>query len=186
MARNVEIKARARDLARQARLAESLGYASVERLVQEDTFFTVPVGRLKLRVFEDGAGELIYYERDDSSGPAESRYVRSRTDDPGTLREALTNALGVRAIVRKKRTVYLVGQTRIHFDQVEGLGAFIELEVVLEPSEPLTHGVAIAEDLMSKLEIGDRDLVEAAYVDLLCESAAQSGNDQCSAEPSRP
>ncbi len=169
MARNIEIKARARDFKEQAYIAESLGYGLPEIIIQEDTFFNVPTGRLKLRVFEDGTGELIQYERNDSRGPSESNYLISPTNSPESLREALTNAVGARAVVRKKRMVYLCGQTRIHFDQVEGLGEYIELEVVLEEKQPFAEGVAIAEELMGKLGIEDPDLVDKAYVDLLLE-----------------
>jgi predicted adenylyl cyclase CyaB len=167
MGRNVEIKARARDFERQKTRAEALAAGTAEHLVQEDTFFNVPVGRLKLRKLEDGTAELIQYDRNDSPGPKESRYVFFRTRDPEGLKEVLAKALGIRAIVRKKRTVYFFGQTRIHLDQVEGLGAFIELEVVLGPGQDFQYGTAVAEDLMSKLEIEKGDLVAAAYVDLL-------------------
>ena len=167
MGRNVEIKARSLDFEAQARIAGSLGNGSVEDLVQEDTFFNVPAGRLKLRVFENGSGELIQYQRKGSSGPRECRYARSPVSDPASLKEVLTEALGVRAVVRKRRRVYFRGQTRIHLDQVEGLGTFIELEVVLEPNQEFARGVAIAEDLMSKLGIAREDLISEAYVDLL-------------------
>lgn len=167
MARNVEIKARSRDLAEQFALAASLSEKPPEILVQEDTFFNVPVGRLKLREFGNGLGVLVQYERADSEGPTESRYVLSVTKEPATLREALANALGVRGVVRKRRTVYLVGQTRIHLDEVEELGSFVELEVVLRPGEELAYGAAIAEDLMSKLGIEEGELIREAYVDLL-------------------
>ena len=164
--RNVEIKARARDPEKQARLAEQLASGPAERLVQEDTFFVVPSGRLKLRVFAAGAGELIQYERRDAKLPSESRYLCVPTPDPEALRAALTRALGVRAVVRKTRTVHLAGRTRIHLDRVEGLGEFIELEVVLAPGEDTSQGVAVARELMALLEIEEDDLVEAAYVDL--------------------
>ena len=41
----------------------------------------------------------------------------------------LGQALGVLGVVRKQRLLYLVGQTRVHLDSVEGLGDFLELEV---------------------------------------------------------
>lgn len=167
MARNIEIKARARDFQGQMSIARSLSGGKVQHLIQEDTFFEVPYGRLKLRAFGDGTAELIQYERPDSVEPSECRYIRHATDDPDSLKETLTRSLGIRAIVRKNRTVYFVGQTRVHFDVVEDLGKFIELEVVLRQGEKEESGAAIAEDLMEKLGIDKSDLIEHAYVDLL-------------------
>jgi len=167
MARNIEIKAHARDFRKQTRIAEKLGKGKSELIVQEDTFFNVPAGRLKLRVFGNGTGELIQYERKDSRGPSESNYLLSPTRNPESLRALLTEALGVRAVVRKHRMVYFCGQTRIHLDQVEGLGPYIELEVALEDDQGVAEGEAIAEELMAKLEIEDNDLIDTAYVDLL-------------------
>jgi predicted adenylyl cyclase CyaB len=167
MGRNIEIKARATDFPTQFRIAETLGDGGAEQLIQEDTFFRVPSGRLKLRVFDDGSGELIQYEREIGTGPRECRYVRAPVSEPAPLKEALSLALGVRAVVRKKRTVFFVGQTRVHLDQVDGLGDFIELEVVLEPKESHADGVAIAQQLMARLKIEKEHLVSEAYVDLL-------------------
>jgi len=167
MARNIEIKAYARDIEKQVKIAETLGNGAPEFIDQEDTFFNVPAGRLKLRVFGNGTGELIQYERKDSRGPSESNYLLSPTRNPESLRALLTEALGVRAVVRKHRMVYFCGQTRIHLDQVEGLGPYIELEVALEDDQGVAEGEAIAEELMAKLEIEDNDLIDTAYVDLL-------------------
>jgi predicted adenylyl cyclase CyaB len=165
--RNIEIKARVSDCERQRRIAEELSGGRVHCLIQEDTFFNVNSGRLKLRLFDTGRGELIQYERENAAFPRESHYICVPIEDPGPLKSALANALGVRAVVRKKRNLYLVDRTRIHIDEVEGLGNFLELEVVLGPDEPREFGVSTAEDLMSKLGIEKSDLVEAAYVDLL-------------------
>jgi adenylate cyclase class IV len=60
-----------------------------------------------------------------------------------------------------------VGTTRIHLDDVEGLGTFIELEVVLNRSQTDIEGKQIAKDLMIKLEINEKDLLDLAYIDLL-------------------
>lgn len=175
MARNIEIKARGRDMKIQVRIAEELGDGPPQIIVQEDTFFNVPAGRLKLRIFEDGTGELIQYKRRNSPGPSESNYLLSPTENPESLKAALTNSLGVHAVVRKKRMVFFCGQTRIHFDQVEGLGRYIELEVVMKDNQHFTDGVSIAEALMSKLGIEDADLVDKAYVDLLIDKSARQG-----------
>ena len=166
MGRNIEIKARARNFERQTEIAKALATGNPEHLEQEDTFFNVPRGRLKLRSLGGGPAELIQYDRDDSPEPKESRYSFLRTRDPQNLMQVLSGALGVRAVLRKKRTVYFCGQTRIHLDQVEGLGAFIELEVVLESGQDIQYGTAVAEELMAKLEIEAKDLVAGAYIDL--------------------
>lgn len=172
MARNIEIKARAGDLAQLERRARELGGGAPEELVQVDTFYHASTGRLKLRVFADGRGELIQYERPDRDGPKESRYLRVPAADPAALHAVLENALGVRAVVRKRRRVVLVGPTRVHLDEVEGLGAFLELEVVLTPTQTAAEGEAIARELMAALELRAEDLVEGAYVDLLEAAAA--------------
>ena len=167
MARNAEIKAHARDLTRQTQLAAALATREPEELRQVDTFFEVPTGRLKLREFGDGSGELIQYQRPDDTGTAVSSYERVPTRACDELKTALANALGVRAVVKKERLVHHAGRTRIHLDRVEGLGEFLELEVVLEPGESLEHGAAEARELMQQLEIAEEDLVATAYVDLL-------------------
>ncbi len=167
MPANIEIKARAGDWDRQRHLAETLSARSAQRIAQEDVFFHARTGRLKLRVFSPTAGELIAYDRPDSPGPKQSRYSISRTTDPAGLRAALAASLGVRGVVRKQRDLYLLGQTRIHFDEVEELGRFIELEVVLREDQAPEDGRRIAEDLMTALGIQPDDLVEGAYADLL-------------------
>lgn len=139
-------------------------------LVQEDTFFRCPRGRLKLRVFDDGTGELIGYQRSDDSGPSESRFTKAPVGDPVALRAVLGETLGAAGTVCKRRVLHLVGQTRIHLDEVEGLGDFVELEVVLDDHQSVADGEAIAVQLMSELGIGEDDLVELAYIDLLTRS----------------
>jgi predicted adenylyl cyclase CyaB len=175
MNRNVEIKAKVTDFAAVRQRAERLSDGGPVLLEQEDTFFVCPQGRLKLRQLHSGApAELIYYERSDSAQPKESHYQVHWTEDPDGLREALAAALGVRGVVRKRRTLYRVGPTRVHLDEVDGLGEFVELEVVLQPGQNASDGVSIAHDLMDKLGIVRTDLVTGAYIDLI-EQDARSG-----------
>jgi len=165
MARNVEIKARVRDAARLRALALAVGEEPLELIRQRDTFYHVNRGRLKLREFADGTGELIAYERPDRPGPRTSRYTISPAPDPARLHAALTQALGVRGVVAKERTLIRRGRTRIHLDRVTGLGDFVELEVVLTADESEADGRAVALELMARLEIDERDLMEQAYID---------------------
>ena len=165
--RNVEIKARAGDLAAVEARAAAIADQGPFDIAQDDTFFNCHAGRLKLRQLAADRGELIHYERADQGGPKLSDYVLAPTTDPAALREALTRAWGTAGRVVKKRRLYLAGRTRIHLDRVEGLGDFLELEVVLEPAESVTDGQAQARRIMAALGVAEDSLVSGAYVDLL-------------------
>ena len=89
------------------------------------------------------------------------------TDEPDDLRRVLEQALGAAGRVRKERTLYLIGRTRVHLDRVEGLGDFVELEVVLAEGEAEASGLAEARRLMAALGIDETALIAGAYVDLL-------------------
>ena len=166
MARNVEIKAHLRDPERARSILNGINDTPVEILDQSDTFFSVKQGRLKLRI-QGEKGELIYYERPDTVSPKESRYSVIRIDEPDLVCRILSEAIGVRGTVKKRRYLYRIGKTRIHLDEVEGLGDFIEIEVVLDEGERVEDGEAIADRLMEKLGIEGEDLVACAYIDLL-------------------
>ncbi|MGN8157715.1 class IV adenylate cyclase [Salinisphaera sp. RV14] len=167
MARNIEIKAVCRDRAVMRQRIEALAGAPAAELDQDDSFFTCATGRLKLRDFGNGQAELIAYERPDSAGPSLSSYTRTETDDPDGLRATLTHALGCWARVIKTRQLYMTGRTRIHLDRVEGLGDFVEFEVVLAAQEQPADGRREAERLMAELGIEAADLCAIAYADML-------------------
>jgi len=165
--RNVEIKARIASVEAIAPRVAALADRGPIEIEQDDTFFVCERGRLKLRALSPSEGQLIFYRRADQTGPKESRFVISPTGSPDTLREALTMAYGAAGRVRKHRTLYLVGRTRVHLDRVGGLGDFLELEVVLAAGESADAGVKEARGLMSALGLRDDQLIEGAYVDLL-------------------
>ncbi|WP_114813914.1 class IV adenylate cyclase [Paraburkholderia kururiensis] len=168
MARNIEIKARARDFEQLRERAAQLTPESPLIFRQQDFFYDVPRGRLKLRQFDDGTpAELIFYQRDDRDGPKASYYTRSPVTNPEAMHALLATALTTRGIVTKERHVYLVGRTRIHLDRVDGLGDFVELEVVLGPDDDEEGGEAEAHAVFAKLGVPEADLVAVAYVDLL-------------------
>jgi predicted adenylyl cyclase CyaB len=166
MARNVEIKAWIESVEALAPRAAALADQGPIEIVQDDTFFTCPSGRLKLRAFSAADGQLIFYRRPDQAGPKESFFLISPTASPDTLREALTLAYGQAGRVRKRRTLYLAGRTRIHLDRVDGLGDFLELEVAMADGETAEAGAAEAHDLLAKLGISADHLIDRAYVDL--------------------
>ena len=172
MPANVEIKARIASVEALLPRAQALADDAHAQLIhQDDTFFTVPHGRLKLRLFADGAGELIHYHRPDVGGPKVSDYVIATVPEPDAMREALSRACGLLGRVRKERILVLVGQTRLHLDRVEGLGDFLEIEVVLVPGQTEAEGQAIAHGLMAALGVDEAALVSGAYLDLVLAQA---------------
>jgi homotetrameric cytidine deaminase len=170
--RNVELKARDRDPARSLERALALGADDRGELVQRDTYFATPRGRLKLREQEPGGAELIAYERSDRADARESRYRLAPVADGAALREALDAALGTTVVVAKRRRLLLWEGVRIHLDEVAGLGAFVELEGVAAPGSDLTaEGERVAR-LRAELGIADADLEATGYADLLAATTA--------------
>lgn len=167
MARNIEIKARIDSIESLLPLAVKIASEGPTEIFQDDTFFTCPNGRLKLRAFSEYEGQLIFYQRSDSAGPKESFYVISPISSPDTLRQALVLAYGEGGRVRKHRTLFLAGRTRVHLDRVNGLGDFLELEVVLAEGESNEIGISVAHELLKRLAVSPQQLVEEAYIDLL-------------------
>ncbi|WP_461210338.1 class IV adenylate cyclase [Desulfocurvus sp. DL9XJH121] len=168
MAANIEIKARVPHLGEVRRLAQAVAGAPPETLIQRDTFYRCPRGRLKLREFGGGArAELIWYDRPDTAGPRASRWLRLPMPLPRAADFLLGLLLGRRGVVAKTRLLFLAGRTRIHLDEVLDLGSFVELEVVLAPGEDPAAGRAEARELMRRLGLEERDLVDCAYADLL-------------------
>ena len=172
MPRNIEIKARLNDgidalLARAAAVAGG----TPQIIDQDDSFFRVPHGRLKLRQFADGTAELIHYQRADTAQAKASDYVRVPAPEPAALREALARACGLLGRVRKRRWLLIVSDgafsTRIHLDRVEGLGDFMELEVMLKDEQTDAEGQAVAENLMRQLGLQDAPRLAGAYMDML-------------------
>jgi adenylate cyclase class IV len=133
--RNIEAKFRVPDLAAVRARALALGARPVGRLEQVDTYFFAPNGRLKLReVAEDGqpaAAWLIAYQRADDAGARLSAYEMAPVPDPAALLAVLRPAMGVRVRVAKTRDLLLLRHTRLHLDDVRGLGSFVELETLV-------------------------------------------------------
>jgi predicted adenylyl cyclase CyaB len=172
MPRNVEIKAILKDRAAVVAAVANKSDGPPETIVQHDFFFQCSKGRLKLRVFEAGRGELIRYEREDVASARSSHYQIAHTAAPEVLLDILTQTLGRIGEVKKTRILYLIGQTRVHIDRVETLGDFLELEVVLRPDQSEDEGQQFAEKLLTELGIEKNQLVSEAYVDLLSGTAA--------------
>ena len=173
--RNVELKARDPDPVRTLERALALGADDRGEIRQRDTYFSKARGRLKLREQETGGSplwdELIEYSRADSTDPRTSTYRRVPVADVAPLRDALDAAYGTLGTVTKKRRVLLWEGVRIHLDEVEGLGSFLELEAVAELDSDLSAEHEKVERLRAELGIEDDDLIATSYSDLVLGAA---------------
>jgi adenylate cyclase class IV len=193
---NLELKVRCLDgtaLQRIESLAASAGASYMHTLQQRDTYFPAEHAHLKLREWwrqseedrpateeEEGPPELqhsyekgaagavlISYVRPQKGGTTTSDYLIYRVDEPLMLRTLLSQALGVRAVVEKKRKIYQYGHTRIHLDEVQHLGAFVELETVINGAISLGEATAEHSAVISLLELDRLPVVPYSYSDLL-------------------
>jgi adenylate cyclase, class 2 len=165
--RNLELKARDRDPVRSLSVCLELGAEDRGTLVQRDTYFEVPRGRLKLREEADAGAQLIAYERPDLPGSRESRYRLVEVPDPDAMREALAATLGVTVVVAKSRRLFLHEGVRIHLDRVEGLGTFIEFEGVVPEGGDPTDFAGRLDRLSTALRIDPGDVLSESYADLV-------------------
>ncbi len=167
MPRNIEVKARLPDPAAARATAERLCGSPAAILRQTDTYFHCTFGRLKLREIEDAVAQLIAYERPDTPDSKGSDYLIATVDDLATLRRALAAALGIRGVVRKTRRLYLHHNVRIHLDDVEHLGTFLEFEAVLGDEIDDVTGRRQVEELCRKFGLDAGDLLAGSYGDML-------------------
>jgi len=168
--RNLEFKARLEDPNATLAKARSIGAELWGDLRQTDTYFAAPHGRLKLRETAGFQAELIYYERSEVSDRRESDYFVTPAADAASALDILSRAFGVRAAIRKQRTLVLLDTTRIHFDNVEGLGQFLEIEVPVRDDESAAK--QRLDSLIEGLGFSWDDCIRKSYVDLLAESNA--------------
>jgi len=173
---NVEIKARCRDLqAARDRLAAA-GARLEGTDLQTDTYFRVPQGRLKLR---EGNIEnaLIFYRRPSQAAPKRSDVLLHPVAGGASLKAALAEALGVRVVVRKRREIYRLDNLKLHVDEVEELGTFVEIEAIdADGQVGVERLTAQCGEWMDRLGVREDDLVDRSYADLL-DGYSASGSD---------
>jgi len=172
--KNLELKAVAASLPRLRQVLQELGAGQERRpLDQVDWYFTTPRGRLKLRQRKGQPGaELIFYVRSDAARARTSEYQKLPVADAAGMLRLLRAMFVPGACVRKRRDLWLCGETRIHLDRVAGLGTFVEIEVPFTGNA--TGARRIMRTLKKRLGIGPGDVLSRSYADLLDRSAARS------------
>lgn len=166
MRRNIEVKFQTESLEEGERMADEIGASFQAELTQIDTYFETPSGRLKLRQFPGNPSQLIYYERPDSERSRLSRYDVAEIFDTENFLKIAEKIFRTEAVVRKTRRLYLFGNTRIHFDRVEDLGNFIELETVLEEVIPQEHAQEEHDYVLDSLGLCEKIPVSRSYREL--------------------
>ena len=163
---NLERKSRDADLDAARRVLAGLGAMCEGTQEQRDTYFCCAAGRLKLRRIDGTLAELIWYDRPDDDGLRTSTYRRVPVPDADALHAALGSALGVRGEVRKRREVWHWHNVRIHLDEVDGLGRFLEFEAVIDEASDEAISLERLEALGRALGLDPADDVAGSYADV--------------------
>jgi adenylate cyclase class IV len=163
--RNIELKARDPHPDRSRELCLSLQAEDHGELFQRDTYFQVTHGGLKLREQRPGQAHLIQFDRASEPQERESRYRLIDVGDGPVLRAALESALGVRVSVLKRRHLFIWQAVRIHLDEVQGLGNFIEFEAVAQEQSDLTREYELVRELRELFAVSDERLVAQGYAE---------------------
>ena len=168
MTANIEIKAHNRNPARLRARANSLATERVGIDQQVDTYFHTREGRLKLRESSLSGSHLVLYLRPDERGPKRSDYQLIPIAGEARLKNLLERLLGVECVIKKEREILLYENVRIHLDQVETLGDFLELEAVFDgnPAGEYEQQRKV-QFLMRELGVQESDLISTSYEDLL-------------------
>ena len=166
--KNLELKSKCVNMEKLRRLMFELGAEHQKTMHQIDTYFNVPKGRLKLREIDGEMAQLVYYERADESASRYSNYSIVEITDASGFKQMM-NAIGVKAVVDKVRELWMYGNTRIHVDDVDGLGHFVELETVIT-NQTNTEAQAEHHFVKRALEIDDVEIVPVSYSDLILKS----------------
>jgi predicted adenylyl cyclase CyaB len=167
---NIEFKARTTKLDELENLLQEHGPQFIGEDHQIDTYLNVAQGRLKLR---EGNIEnaLIHYEREDFAGAKSSCVLLYEHKPDKTLKEILVKTLGVKAIVDKKRKIYFINNVKFHFDSVEGLGTFVEVEAIDKDGSIGKEKLQVqCNEYAAMFGIADEDFCSFSYSDMVLEN----------------
>ena len=167
MRQNYEIKTRIKSTDRTRKLAES--YFRREKILhytehQEDIYYRVRNGRLKLRIVNSSCGTLIFYNRSSRTGKRISDYLLSPAPEPAELSKILGMLFKESVRVKKTREIFRTDEIRIHIDSVSGLGKYLEFEVIFNSFK---KAVVVMKGLIEHFGLDEKNFIKGSYSDLL-------------------
>ena len=164
---NFEFKARHKDIAAAEEILLREKPLFVGEDHQVDTYFNVTNGRLKLR---EGTIEhaLIFYERTNTAAAKQSNVTLYTHKPDAALKQILAQSLGIKTVVDKRRKIYFINNVKFHFDTVEGLGRFVEVEAIdKDGSIGLDKLKEQCRHYQNLLNIAAEDFMAESYSDML-------------------
>ena len=168
MMKNLEVKVELRDLNEISHNIKLMGLKKVANLYQTDTYYLVGKKRLKLRNVNDEL-QLIYYSRPNVGGSKMSHYYifRFRANSKEIIEKILGLFFSIKTVVIKKRMLYVYKHTRIHLDEVENLGKFLELETVFDRESPQNNFYKEHDFIVNTLGLSKYKKIGLSYSDLV-------------------
>ena len=164
---NLEIKALYNPLPETEDILNKLGAEFVSAETQTDTYFRVDNGRLKIRQIENGPSQLIQYFRNNTEGAKQCNYALVTLRDVNKISRMLKRVHGILVTVTKKRKIWIWRKVRIHLDEVENLGNYIEFEAMLSDEDIEDEAENKIGFLMRRLKVGEDAMIGESYSDLL-------------------
>jgi adenylate cyclase, class 2 len=170
---NVEFKAELLNLETARAICARLGARHQGLLRQRDTYYRLSGQRLKRRECPGRPAEWIRYGRPDVAGPRVSEYELF-SDGEAAARMG-TDPGQPWATVAKVRDLYLLANVRIHLDEVEGLGSYLEFEAMVVGDHDRANCERAVENLRGAFASVLGRAVAVGYADLL---AAAEGEEE--------
>lgn len=165
--KNVEIKAKCSNPEQIHEILMANGAQHKGEDHQIDTYFNINVGRLKLR---EGNIEnnLIFYKRTDQADAKTSNFELYKPNNSSSLKNILTDSLGIKVVVDKRRNIYFIDHVKFHIDRVDQLGSFIEIEVTdMKGNREAEEMRNTCNQYIEILKIAKEDLISLSYSDMM-------------------
>jgi predicted adenylyl cyclase CyaB len=171
----IELKARINNVNDFKKRLSLLDAKYVGKFHQIDTYFKVPQGRLKIRETENkNSAEVVFYKRPNVPDIKKSHILLIQVQPPETAKELLSKFFSTKIVVDKIREIFIIGETRIHLDEVAGLGTFVEFELpTANKVEEINNSKSLLANLCVKLGIKKEDLEALSYADLLAKKSGE-------------